>query len=85
MKLTPQVVNCMLPTLGIAASKAASLNITAVVAANSVARLEFWKLSALPVFSRGAVNVDLGDLDDALIGIIPQNTTTGTDNNYIQA
>ncbi|KAH6616833.1 hypothetical protein C7974DRAFT_290972, partial [Boeremia exigua] len=54
------------------------LNITAIAAANNASRLECWQLAAPAVPGRGALNYPLGDLEDAFVGVIPPNTTTGT-------
>lgn len=82
MKLSSQIPTLVL--IGGATSQATSFNITAISAANNAARLECWQLSAQPVFGRGAVNFNLGDFDQAFIGIIPPNTTTGTISNAAQ-
>jgi hypothetical protein len=66
------------------ASQAAAFNITAISAANNTARLECWQLDAPPNSGRGAVNFNLGDFDNAFVGILPPNTTTGTINNAVQ-
>lgn len=68
----------------ITACISAGLNITAISAANNAARLECWQLAAPPVLGRGAVNYDLGNLENAFLGIIPPNTTTGTLSNAVQ-
>jgi hypothetical protein len=66
------------------ASQATSFNITAISAANNTARLECWQLDAPPNSGRGAVNFDLGYFENAFVGILPPNTTTGTINNAVQ-
>jgi hypothetical protein len=67
--------------IGRAVSQATAFNITAISAANNAARLECWQLASPPMSGRGAVNFNLGDFDNAFVGIIPPNTTTGTINN----
>ncbi|KAL5121116.1 hypothetical protein ACEQ8H_000967 [Pleosporales sp. CAS-2024a] len=66
------------------ATQATSFNITAISAANNASRLECWQLEARPTWGRGAVNFDLGDFENAFVGILPPNTTTGTINNAVQ-
>jgi hypothetical protein len=59
------------------ASQAIAFNITAISAANNASRLQCWQLDASPKAGRGAVNFDLGNFDQALVGILPPNATTG--------
>lgn len=61
-----------------------SFNITAISAFNNTARFECWQLAAPPVSGRGAVNFNLGNFENAFVGIIPPNTTAGTINNAAQ-
>ena len=74
----------MLALIGRAVSQATTFNITAISAANNASRLECWQLAAPPISGRGAVNFALGDFDQAFVGIIPPNTTSGTINNAAQ-
>jgi hypothetical protein len=62
--------------IGIAASQTTSFNITAISAANNVARLESLEPSAPPNFGGDAVNFGIGDFDNAFVDIIPSDTTT---------
>jgi hypothetical protein len=64
--------------------QATSFNITAISAANNASRLECWQLASPPMLGRGAVNFALGDFDQAFVGIIPPNTTSGTVSNAAQ-
>lgn len=71
------LMNIVLVFANAVASQATAFNITAISAANNASRLECWQLDASPNAGRGAVNFDLGDFDQASVGILPPNATTG--------
>ncbi|TID27802.1 60S ribosomal protein [Venturia nashicola] len=53
------------------------LNVTAISAANGVSVLECWSLSSPPQNARGAANYDIGNFENAFVGVIAPRTRIG--------
>ena len=60
-----------------------TFNVTAISALDNASRLECWQLEAPGVAGRGAINFDLGNFQNAFVGIIPAFTTSGTIGNAV--
>lgn len=53
------------------------LNVTAISAANGISVLECWSLTSPPQNARGAANYDIGNFENAFVGVIAPRTRIG--------